>query len=201
MSLDIVPKKPKRVGFALSKFGAIICFGGIAFAFSPIALAIISTPPGGHAFSEGGGGGGAAIWLMILTLPAGGFASIAGLIFMISGISYTLKTKTPEDPALQAKSLKEKSISLALIVPALMLVMPVLSFVFGNMIVGPSAAEITIFVTTGLAVAAIAMSLSYAIKSNLQKFQIVMIVLAVIAIAGLGYEAIQLYWAFKTFNS
>jgi len=200
MSLDIVPKKPKRVGFALSKYGALICFGGIAFAFSPIALAIISTPPGGNPFSEGGGGGGAAIWLMIATLPLGGFASIAGLLFMISGISYTLKTKSPEDPTLQAKTFKEKSISLALIVPALMLVMPVLSFVFGNMIVGPYAAEVTIFVTTGLALAAIVMSLIFAIKSKLQKFLIVMIVLAVIAVAGLSYEAFQLYWTFRVFN-
>ena len=137
---------------------------------------------------------------MIVTLPIGGFASIAGLVFMISGIIYTFRTKTPEDQTLRAKALKEKSISLALIVPALMLVMPVLSFVFGNMLVGPFAAEVTIFVTTGLAVAAIVMSLIFAIKSKLQKLQIVMIVLAVIALAGLSYEAVLLYWAFRTFN-
>lgn len=193
-------RKPKRVGLSLSILGSILCVAGLAFAFSPIALAFAATPPGGNAFSEGGGGGGAAIWLMIATLPLGGFASIAGLLFMISGISYTLKTKSPEDPALQAKTFKEKSISLAMIVPALMLVMPVLSFIFGNMLVGPFAAEVTIFVTTGLALAAIVMSLIYAIKSKLQKFLIVMIVLTVIAVVGLDFEAVQLYWSFREFN-
>ncbi len=60
--------------------------GGPLFAFSPLALAWIMTPPGGNMWSESGSGGGSAIWLMFLTIPFGFIALIAGLVFTIIGL-------------------------------------------------------------------------------------------------------------------
>ena len=199
MSYQSLVKKPMPVGFGLSKLGAILSIGGIAFAFSPIALAILATPPGGNPFSEGGGSGGSAIWFMILTLPVGGFASIVGLFFMLGGILHTMKTEIPEDQALRSKLMKEKSLSFALLVPSLMLMMPVLSFVSGNMIASHFTPELIIFASTGLAIIGIVMAIIFAIKSKAKKFQIVTAVSAVLVLSVLSFEAVQLYLTFKTF--
>lgn len=202
MSLESIHKKPKRVGLALSKFGALVSLGGIAFAFSPVGLAIISSP-GGNAFSEGGGGGGAIMWAMILTLPLGALTAGIGILLMLSGVIYTLKTKAPsaeENAESRSKVLKEKSISFALLVPATMITQPVMTFVFGNMIIGPAAAPITIIVTSALALGAVATSVAFAIQSKVQKFQIIMIALAVLFAVGLYFEATSLYMFFEDFN-
>lgn len=202
MSLESIHKKPKRVGLALSKYGALISLGGIAFAFSPIGLAFLSSP-GGNAFSEGGGGGGAIMWAMILTLPLGAITAGIGIALMLSGVIYTLKTKTPtaeENAETRSKVLKEKSISFALLVPATMITQPLLTFVLGNMIIGPAAAPVTIFVTSGLAIGALGTSLAFAIQSKAPKFQTIMIVLAVLFLAGLFFEATSLYMFFEDFN-
>lgn len=199
MSLESIHKKPKRVGLALSKYGALISVGGIAFAFSPIGLAFLSSP-GGNAFSEGGG---AIMWAMILTLPLGAITAGIGIALMLSGVIYTLRTKTPtaEDNAeTRSKVLKEKSISFALLVPATMITQPVLTFVLGNMIIGPAAAPVTIFVTSGLAIGALGTSLAFAIQSKAPKFQTIMIVLAVLFLVGLFFEATSLYMFFEDFN-
>ena len=199
MSLESIHKKPKRVGLALSKYGALISVGGIAFAFSPIGLAFLSSP-GGNAFSEGGG---AIMWAMILTLPLGAITAGIGIALMLSGVIYTLRTKTPtaEDNAeTRSKVLKEKSISFALLVPATMITQPVLTFVLGNMIIGPAAAPVTIFATSGLAIGALGTSLAFAIQSKAPKFQTIMIVLAVLFLVGLFFEATSLYMFFEDFN-
>jgi type IV secretory pathway VirB2 component (pilin) len=196
MSLEIKPKKAKRVGLVLSKLGAILSFGGILFAFAPVAIAFLSTPPGGNPFSEGGGGGGAALWLMILTLPLGAIASIIGLVLMFVGIIYSLKTKTPVDsdnPGLRSKVLKEKSISLALLVPTLMITSPVICFVIGSMIVGPTAGTVAVITSAALAVAATGIALMFAFLSKLPKLQLVLSILAVIFLVGVYFEAQLLY--------
>ena len=66
--------------------GASAFVGAFLVAFSPLALAFLSTPPGGNMWSEGGDGGGSAIWLMILTLPLGLVIGIVGLVFLIMGL-------------------------------------------------------------------------------------------------------------------
>jgi hypothetical protein len=79
--------------------------------------------------------------------------------------------------------------------------MPVISFVLGNMIIGPSAALATIIVTSALGVAAIAASLFYAVKSKRKTLQIVMIAITVLALVAIGFESVQLFGAFQVFNN
>jgi hypothetical protein len=199
MSLEIQPKSPKRVGLALSKLGAILSFGGILFAFAPVALAFISTPVGGNPFSEGGGGGGAAIWLMIITLPLGAITSIVGLVFMLSGIIYSLRIKTSTaagNEELRAKILKEKSISLALLVPAIMITSPVICFVIGNMTLGPTAGTYAVIASAAIAGIALGICLVFAFQSKLPKLQIALSILAVIFLVGIYFEAQTLYFFF-----
>jgi len=201
MSLEIKPKKPKRVGLALSTLGAILSFVGILFAFSPVAIAFSSTPPGGNPFSEGGGGGGAALWLMILTLPIGAIVAIIGLVFLFIGIIYSLRIKTPidtENQELRSRVLKEKSVSIALLVPALMLTSPVICFVIGNMTVGPTAGTVAVIATAIISSLAAMLSLVFAFSSKLQRLQIVMSILAVIFIVGIYFEAQTLYLFFAS---
>jgi hypothetical protein len=199
MSLEIKPKAPKRVGLALSKLGAILCFGGMLFAFSPVALAFIATPVGGNPFSEGGGGGGAALWYMILTLPAGAITSIVGLVLMLTGIIYTLSIKTSSaagNDALRSKILKEKSISLVLLVTALIITSPVICFVIGSMTMGPTAGSYAVIASAALAVAASVIALILALQSKLPKLQIVISILTVIFLVGIYFGAEALYFYF-----
>lgn len=56
------------------------------FAFSPLAMAYLATPPGGNMWSEGGNGGGSAIWLMFMTIPLGFLGLLAGIIVLIIGL-------------------------------------------------------------------------------------------------------------------
>lgn len=196
MSLEIKLKKAKRVGLAQSKLGAIVGAGGILFAFSPVAIAFLSTPAGGNPFSEGGGGGGAALWLMIMTLPLGAGVSIVGLVFMFIGITYSLKIETPIDsdnPELRSKVLKEKSISLALLVPTLMLTSPVICFVVGAMTLGPTAGVVAVVASAALAVTATAFSLRFAFQSGRQKLQVVLSILSAIFLVGIFFEAQALF--------
>jgi hypothetical protein len=74
----------KKTALTIGLWGLL---GGPLFAFSPLALAWLSTPPGGNMWSEGGGGGGSSIWLMFLTIPFGFIALIVGLIFTIIGLA------------------------------------------------------------------------------------------------------------------
>jgi hypothetical protein len=199
MSLEIKPIKAKRVGLAQSKLGAIVGFGGILFAFSPVAIAFLSTPAGGNPFSEGGGGGGAALWLMIMTLPLGAVASIIGLVFMFIGIVYSLKITTPIDsdnPELRSKILKEKSISLALLVPILLITSPVICFVIGAMTMGPTAGVVAVIASAALAVAASVFALRFAFQSKLPKLQIVLSILSGIFLVGVFFEAQALFLFF-----
>ena len=208
MSLESIHKKPKRVGLALSKSGALVSLGAIAFAFSPIGLAFLGT--GGNPFGEGVVGGGPVtgwggiMYAMIFTLPLGAITAGIGIVLMLTGVIHTLRTKTPtaeENAETRSMVLKEKSISFALLVPATMITQPVLAFVLGNMTFGPAAAPVTIFVTSGLAIGAIGTSLAFAIQSKSQKFQITVIVLAVLFLAGLFFEATSLYMLFEDFNN
>lgn len=196
MSLESTPKKPKRVGLARSKYGALISLVGIAFAFSPVGIAVISSP-GGNPFSS------PILWAMILTLPLGAITAGIGIVLMITGVIYTLKIKTPtaeENAETRSKLLKEKSISLALLVPVIMVTQPLITFVLGAMFFGLAVASITVFITSGLAIGAIGTSLAFAIQSKTQKFQITMIVLAVLFLAGIFLEATSLFWLIEEGN-
>ena len=140
---------------------------------------------------------------MIFTLPIGAEAAITGMVFLISGILYTLKTKTPSEseyPELRAKAIREKSISFALLVPIIMISQPVIAFVLGNMIIGPVAALITIWATAGLAMIAIAAAIFFALTSKVKWLQIGMVVLGIALLAGIYLEANTLYQLFTDFN-
>lgn len=71
----------------MAKFGLFGLIGFPLIAFSPLALAYLTTPAGGNMWSEGGSGGGSAIWLMILTLPLGGIGLLVSLILLIVGLA------------------------------------------------------------------------------------------------------------------
>ena len=59
---------------------------GLLFAFSPVFLASTSTPAGGNMYDESSGGG-AALWLLMATIPLGGFVALIGLVIMIGNKS------------------------------------------------------------------------------------------------------------------
>lgn len=204
MSNNLGIKKPTRVGFARTKFGAILTGSGLAFTFLPLAIAFLSTPPGGNMWSEGGGGGGAAIWGMILTLPIGATISIIGIVFICGGIGQTFRIDTKqmlEDPELQTKLQKQKSISMLVLAVAAMLVQPIITFVLANMIIGPQAAGIILVATGALIVAALIGSLRFAIQAKSSTFRILMIVLCIILLVTAGAETYGLYNTFNDLNN
>ena len=83
----------KRRSKPLLIWATVMLVGSPIFAFSPLALAYLSTPAGGNMWSEGGGGGGSAIWLMFLTIPASLLGVIAGIILLVFGFVELSKEK------------------------------------------------------------------------------------------------------------
>lgn len=74
--------------------GAITIVCGFLIAFSPLAMAYFSTAPGANMWSESDpNSGGSAIWLMIITLPAGFVVGIIGLIISIIGAVRSSRNK------------------------------------------------------------------------------------------------------------
>jgi len=83
----------KRRSKTLLTWATVLLVGSPIFAFSPLAIAYLTTPPGGNMWSEGGGGGGSAIWLMFLTIPASLLGVIAGIILLVFGFVELSKEK------------------------------------------------------------------------------------------------------------
>jgi len=83
----------KRRSKPLLIWATALLVGSPIFAFSPLAIAYLTTPPGGNMWSEGGGGGGSAIWLMFLTIPASLLGVIAGIILLVFGFVELSKEK------------------------------------------------------------------------------------------------------------
>ena len=83
----------KRRSKPLLIWATVMLVGSPIFAFSPLAIAYLTTPPGGNMWSEGGGGGGSAIWLMFLTIPASLLGVIAGIILLVFGFVELSKEK------------------------------------------------------------------------------------------------------------
>ncbi|NBQ93472.1 MAG: hypothetical protein EBU06_06030 [Micrococcales bacterium] len=83
----------KRRSKTLLTWATVLLVGSPIFAFSPLALAYLSTPAGGNMWSEGGGGGGSAIWLMFLTIPASLLGLLAGIILLVLGFVELSKEK------------------------------------------------------------------------------------------------------------
>jgi len=171
MSLNVNPfqKGVKRVGLAVVIFGACLVLGGLAFAFSPVAIAFLATPPGGNMYSEGGGGGGAAIWLMILTLPVGAAVAMFGLVTMIGGVISTLRMKLPsveEDLVTRNRMLAHRAIALTALLPLSLLVSPIIAFVLGNMIVGGDSGVIAFFVIVAMQLVAGGFAIYFAVRSQ-----------------------------------
>ena len=83
----------KRRSKPLLIWATALLVGSPIFAFSPLAIAYLTTPAGGNMWSEGGGGGGSAIWLMFLTIPASLLGVIAGIILLVFGFVELSKEK------------------------------------------------------------------------------------------------------------
>jgi len=135
MSNDSLLRKVKRTGLSRATLGAILSFVGIGIALAPLGMAYATNQA---AYS----------WLMIGTLPVGAVVMIIGLVHMIIGVSQTLRIKTPlAETSLDERTrvLKDKSISLVLLVPILALTLPLISFVFCSMIVSANAGMFTVF--------------------------------------------------------
>jgi hypothetical protein len=197
------PRKPKRVGLSQAILGAILNLVGLAFAFSPFFLAVIAAAAsGGNPLSEGGGGTGAVMWLMILTLPLGAVVSVVGLVFMLIGIIYTLRVKLPaEGDAKRAEVLGNRAIAFALVALPLLLTQPILSFVLGNMIIGPSAALVTIFTISALIAVTAVLALYFGIKSQKPKLRVIILIASVISVGLAIYLGQLWYQLFTSMNS
>ena len=76
--------------------GALLILVALGFTFAPLAIAFLSTPPGGNMFSEGGSGGGSAIWLMFITIPVGAILALIGVVRTLTGISQTFVETLPQ---------------------------------------------------------------------------------------------------------
>jgi len=83
----------KRRSKPLLIWATVMLVGSPLFAFSPLAIAYLTTPSGGNMWSEGGGGGGSAIWLMFLTIPASLLGLLAGIILLVFGFVELSKEK------------------------------------------------------------------------------------------------------------
>ena len=141
-------RRVKRVGLALATAGVAQVFIGLAFAFSPLLIAYLSTPAGGNMYSEGSGGG-SAIWLMFLTFPIGTAVCIQGLVTLIIGIVSTMRMALPtvEEDAIERKRvLSNRAIAMVLLLPTSLLTTPLLSFMLGNFVLGSLGADRGFFV-------------------------------------------------------
>ena len=83
----------KRRSKPLLIWATALLVGSPLFAFSPLAIAYLTTPAGGNMWSEGGDGGGSAIWLMFLTIPASLLGLLAGIILLVFGFVELSKEK------------------------------------------------------------------------------------------------------------
>jgi len=186
MSNDSSLRKVKRTGLSRATLGAILSFVGIGIALAPLGMAYATNQA---AYS----------WLMIGTLPVGAVVMIIGLVHMIIGVSQTLKIKTPlAETSLDERTrvLKDKSISLVLLVPILALTLPLISFVFGSMIVSAYAGMFTVFAMAVAILVGIALSIYFAIQSKLKVLQIVIIALSIIFLVVLFFETQAMYLHF-----
>lgn len=186
MSNDPLLRKVKRTGRSKANFGAILCFAGLLFAASPILVAYAT-----QVVAYG--------WMGIYSLPIGGVVALIGLSKMISGILQTLKVTTPaesEDLVERTKVLKDKSLSLALLVPVLLITLPLVSFVAGSMIVGAYAGIITVFAFGATVPAAAWFSMKFAIQTKIKSLPIVIGMLMVIFLVVLIFEAQALFQHF-----
>ena len=198
MSQSVNPfqKGVKRVGLAVVIFGACLVLAGLAFAFSPVALAFLSTPPGGNMYSEGGGGGGAAIWLMILTLPIGASVAMFGLVTMVSGVISTLRMKLPsaqEDSVTRNRMLGHRAIALVALLPLSLLVSPIIAFVLGNMVIGGYSGIISFFVIVAMQVVAGVFAIYFAIKSQKIVLIAILSALALLCLTGSYFMSTLVY--------
>lgn len=113
--------------------GALLTIVALGFTFAPLAIAFLSTPPGGNMFSEGGNGGGSAIWLMFITIPVGAVLALIGVVRTLIGISRTYGENLPQaSDSKQKRSLMQGQLGLALacLLPLLAVVEAVLVFAF-----------------------------------------------------------------------
>ena len=83
----------KRRSKPLLIWATALLVGSPIFAFSPLAIASLTTPSGGNMWSEGGGGGGSAIWLMFLTIPLSLLGFLTGIILLVFGFVEQSKEK------------------------------------------------------------------------------------------------------------
>jgi len=179
-------KKPKSTGRSKVKFGAILCLAGLLFAASPLLL-MFTTQVAAYGY------------LGIFSLPIGGLVALIGLWKMIRGTLQVLKIYTPtesEDLVERTNVLKDKSISLALLVPVLLITLPLISFVAGSMLVGPYAGMITVFAFGATVPAAAWFSMKFAIQTNIKSLPIVIGTLMAIALVVLFFEAQALFQHF-----
>ena len=189
MKLEKESIKPKRVGLAKSKRGAILFFGGTLFVLSPVVLAVMTTPLGGNPF-----GGGAALWFLMITVPLGVIPTSKGLAQMLTGISCSLRIKTPAASAgheIRSRILREKAISMALLVAMLLVTSPVICLVV--MILGPIAVAVSIITLAVLATAATGICLVFALQSQVPRLQLVISILSVIFLVVIFLEVLALY--------
>lgn len=179
MSRGIKPRKAKGTGRSKANVGAILCLVGILFAAAPILLAYATQVA-------------AYGWLGIYSFPIGGAVALTGLWKMIRGTVQTLRISTPletENSVERIQVLKDKSISLAFLVPVLLITLPLVSFVAGSMLVGAYAGMITVVVFGATIPAAAWFSMKFALQSNIKSLQIVIGVLMAAALVALFFEA------------
>ena len=189
MKLEKESIKPKRVGLAKSKRGATLFFGATLFVLSPVVLVVLTTPLGGNPF-----GGGAALWFLMYTVPLGVIPTYKGLAQMLTGINYSLRIKTPAASAgheVRSEILREKAISMALLVAMLLVASPVICIVV--MILGPIAVTVSIFTSAVLAGTATAICLVFALQSQVPKLQLVLSIISVIFLVVIFLEAQALF--------
>ena len=179
-------KKPKSTGRSKVKFGAILCLAGLLFAASPLLL-MFATQVAAYG------------WLGIISFPIGGLVALIGLWQMIRGTLQVLQIYTPtesEDLVERTNVLKDKSISLALLVPVLLITLPLISFVAGSMLVGPYAGMITVIAFGATVPVAVWFSMKFAIQTNIKSLPIVIGILMAIALVVLFFEAQALFQHF-----
>jgi hypothetical protein len=85
-----------------TKAGVIWLIAGAVVAFSPLAMAFLSTAPGHNWMSEGDSqSGGSYIWGMLITLPVGFVIGVVGLVKIVNASFAPVEVTRPatEDEA------------------------------------------------------------------------------------------------------
>jgi len=161
----------KKPGRALLIIGSILTFGGLLFAFSPMLLAFLLTQPGHNPFSEGdAGSAGTLMWLMIVTLPVGGIASVVGLVVLTIGIVVALRQPLPDidtNPSLRFEVMARRAKILGfLATPQLLITHLIIIFVTGNMLFSKSVGQTFGVVWAVFEITAIAFAVFFAAKAS-----------------------------------